>query len=398
MYRIKCQLCGKSEWTDFSEITFGLWHQVSHSLERQSNKYPLSRCNDCGHVQVSIEYTQSLFDQLYFHSAQEAVMWDEEHVISNVPYMDMLNFSSPLILPNVIVDFGCGDGKLLKVAREIYPTSTLIGIDFNNRCDNESFEYISFNLNKLTNLNNSYWTDGIDFAVASHILEHVLDPISFLTEIGKRLKKEGTLFVEVPDFSLEHPDTSIGMSNLVNLQHIHYFTLDSLALAAKTSGLKLIKYQQFSTGYIPRLQVLLKRNDSSSDELLLPKNSPDPSSVIVKYQSKCKSLRLNLAECLIKSVQEEGKCGLWGIGADFCALLNENPELDILISQKKLVLFDYNLKEYFYKNNIIQCSSEIEKFPYSVYMCPLLAETRLKMREVSSKLNNVKDTFLSRND
>lgn len=92
MYRIKCQLCGKLEWTDFSEITFSLWHDISHNLERQSKNYPLSRCNYCGHIKC----TQYLFDQLYFHSTQEAVMRDEKHVMSNVLYNDMLNFSPSL--------------------------------------------------------------------------------------------------------------------------------------------------------------------------------------------------------------------------------------------------------------------------------------------------------------
>lgn len=81
---------------------------------------------------------------------------------------------------------------MLKTEKEIYPTSTLITIDFNNCSKNQSIEYI-IKFKKLAILTNS----GIDLVTTSHVLEHILDPISFLTEIGKRLNKEGRLFVDI---------------------------------------------------------------------------------------------------------------------------------------------------------------------------------------------------------
>ena len=44
----------------------------------------------------------------------------------------------------------------------------------------------------------------VDLAVLSHVLEHVPDPLKFLTDTTRHLRKGGALFIEVPCLDYEH--------------------------------------------------------------------------------------------------------------------------------------------------------------------------------------------------
>jgi SAM-dependent methyltransferase len=391
-----CQLCNRQQWQTFSDISFGIWEESSTILFRQNSVYPLSKCKHCGHVQISSEYTPALFEKLYFHSTQEAVMWHETLVGDNSPYEEMIDFALNDSTPKTVVDFGCGEGKLLAAANKRLPDSTLVGIDFNDRFSEDNIHYLSFDLNNLAQLPNQHWPEGIDLAMASHVLEHVINPVNFLQHIKQQLSPNGAVFIEVPDFSQHHTVQSIGMSNLVNLQHIHYYTADSITFAAKRAGFKVVKISRITTGYIPRLQVLL-----TPDEIVQSHPSSslfDAANVIKHYQAQCRQLRANLADALRESISRDGKVGIWGVGADFYNLMTEHADINDLIKQGNIVLFDYALKDRILQQQPILCSSQIPSAKYTVFMSPQLAETRIKMRSLSQDWHDVVDPFYTGND
>lgn len=72
-----------------------------------------------------------------------------------------------------------------------------------------------------------------DLIILSHVLEHVLDPQSFIKELP--LKENGLLYIEVPDAAryLTHAQTSHGY---INFEHINHFTYGSLYLTLKECG------------------------------------------------------------------------------------------------------------------------------------------------------------------
>ena len=383
-----CRLCGAEQWENFSSVTFGVWKESDNELLRDSKQYPLGECQQCGHVQVTCEYTTELFSTLYFHSTQEAVMWHEELIGSDSPYQDMVEFTFSDKEPKLVVDFGCGEGKLLSVASSIYESSQLIGIDFNDRFVLKNADYVSHDLNNLADLPCSAWPNGIDLATASHVLEHVVEPVDFLSHINSHLNQDGTIFIEVPDFTHPHDSNLIGKSNLVNLQHIHYFTADSLTYAAQQAGLQVIKLQHVTTGYIPRLQGLFKRGTGqSSRQTNFAKF--DAINAVRYYQAVCRGRRQKFAQALLQQIEFNKVTGIWGLGADFYELLIESPELIQAIKAGTLVLFDYAHKGKQFLSQTILCSSDISKQTFKVFICPVLVETAIKMREVSQHWQNV---------
>jgi 5-bromo-4-chloroindolyl phosphate hydrolysis protein len=60
------------------------------------------------------------------------------------------------------------------------------------------------------------------------------------------------------------------------------------------------------------------------------------------------------------------------------------------IVDNQLVMFDQSLKGKTYSSRVILSSSEIPQQDYEVIICPQLAETSVKMSEVSKEWLNVR--------
>jgi 2-polyprenyl-3-methyl-5-hydroxy-6-metoxy-1,4-benzoquinol methylase len=341
------------------------------------------------------QYDPDLFKALYFHSTQEAVMWHESLIHSSAPYQQMIEFVAPFISEKAtIADFGCGHGALLDAAKvKLGEPGRLIGVDFNDRLSANGIDYISADLNNLDSLNDKSLFGQLDLAMASHVLEHLLDPVHFLRSIAEFLKAGGIVFIEVPDFSSPLTDEAVGFSNLVNLQHVHYFSLPLLQYAAHQAGYRVIKHQQILTGYIPRLQVLLQPGVS---ELAVPAEiDNNAAKAVLANMSGSTKKRRCLAELIIQTCAERGSAGLWGVGADTYLLMREQPQLAVLCQQGRLKLFDQQWVGHFLFDSEIQDSAEIAHFSGSVFVSPLLVETRYKMLCVAKRFGwQVRDPYM----
>jgi len=102
-------------------------------------------------------------------------------------------------------------------------------------------------------LNNSFplLEDSYDTVIARHIIEHCIDPVHFVLECRRILRKKGKLIIAVPD-----EDSVNGID--LNPEHIHVFTKDSLKNLGEVCGFKPIEYAQ---GYnVTGLLVVFERD------------------------------------------------------------------------------------------------------------------------------------------
>jgi hypothetical protein len=65
-----------------------------------------------------------------------------------------------------------------------------------------------------------------------HVLEHVPDPITVLTELATRLTRGGVIVIQVPDFSANYFD-------LVVADHLSHFTEESVTNLARVAGFEI---------------------------------------------------------------------------------------------------------------------------------------------------------------
>ncbi|WP_335923536.1 class I SAM-dependent methyltransferase [Shewanella chilikensis] len=380
-----CKVCGKSSWHIIETLLSGIWDRSQVVLRRKVIFFPIGRCKHCHHVQVTINYTKEIFEALYFSNQVEPNMWCDTPQGQKSPYEEMFDFIQPCIEDGAhIVDFGAGAGTTLKYidnyCKEYSPTLT--SVDFHNHVQSETIKHISGDLNELEIIRRKFDETPISLAISTHVLEHVIEPVNFLSEITKMMTDNGNIFIEVPDCSPDANMNNLEFTNLIHGQHIHYYSKESLAQIVKLAGLKIVKQQQLTTGNIPRLLLLLKKSNSNIQHSVIPIENNASKSVTKRFNDYS-----NYQESLFKKIQQALKkdktIGLWGIGGDFYLLTQKYPELIHWITSNKVTLYDYELAGHVFSNSKIICSSEIKQAKHPVILLPMYGPTREKMKELS---------------
>ena len=226
---------------------------------RLLDRHYLQACSECGTwlylprhkpaEQVSIHDDELYFDHPYFKLRRNANEGQRRRCRGIFARINMgIDCSS--LRGQRLLDIGCDTGVFLQIAAEEFGIVP-VGIDVSKRAVSSArecgIEAYRFTIEEAPeNLR--------DFAVitAIDLIEHVTDPISFLTEIRRRLRPGGVVYVETPNIRSAVYDAGRLLSlvsrgraaalldRLFPPQHIQYFTRTSLAQMAGISGLEVV--------------------------------------------------------------------------------------------------------------------------------------------------------------
>ena len=138
-----------------------------------------------------------------------------------------------------ILDFGCGAGGFLKIAKKI--AKDISGIEPEERI--QQFWKGKINIKgNLTDFNKKF-----DLITCFHVVEHLDDPISIIHNLKKYLKKNGVLIIEVPN----HDDALISTYKAKEFiesyywsQHLYVFNDRTLKKIIAKAGFKNICIEQ----------------------------------------------------------------------------------------------------------------------------------------------------------
>jgi SAM-dependent methyltransferase len=158
---------------------------------------------------------------------------------------------------STIVEIGCGTGEFL---------ATLCRIG-----DNEGYGfdpgYSAMLANSasggLTIIANEYSEEYADidpaFVICRHVLEHVADPVAFLTRLCTLLTshREVPVYFEVP--SMDYSLREAGIWDVI-YEHFSYFTSDSLATAFSSAGFSVINIQHCFGDQFIGIEAIARKN------------------------------------------------------------------------------------------------------------------------------------------
>lgn len=143
--------------------------------------------------------------------------------------------------PKKVLDIGCSNGVFL----DLYQNSETWGVE-----PSESGYKIKDLRHKITH---EYFEEAdlpknyFDLVIMNHTLEHVKNADLVLNKIRKILKKDGILFIDVPNAG------GLGSKILGNNwpyrlpdEHIYQFTKESLSKKIKDSGFKILHWESRS--------------------------------------------------------------------------------------------------------------------------------------------------------
>jgi 2-polyprenyl-3-methyl-5-hydroxy-6-metoxy-1,4-benzoquinol methylase len=380
-----CKVCGNTVWQNIDTLTSGIWDKQAKELKRQVLCFPIGQCQHCSHVQITTPYTDAIFSALYFSNTSEPDMWCDTPEGEKSPYEEMFAFFASYIKMGAhIVDFGAGGGATLKHIDSQFKESSikLSSVDFHDHIKSNAVEHITANLNQLETIQPHFAKYPINIAISTHVLEHIVEPVRYLTQISECLVEDGIIFIEVPDCSPDAFTDNLGVTNIIHGQHIHYYTKDSLKLVAEKAGLKIINQQQLQTGAIPRLLVLLKKVTTAK----ISNHS------VIKYSAELAveqrfSQYNSYLSALFSQIQQkltrQEKVGLWGIGGDFYLLIQLYPSILKAIENQQIMLYDYGLAGHTFARQEILSSTGLELVANTVYIVPIYAPTRERMTKLS---------------
>ncbi len=137
--------------------------------------------------------------------------------------------------PGSLCDFGCGNAALLAAVRERFPGMPLAGVDLSpglvaaNAARYPDMRFVAADLAREV--------PALPFApemgLSSEVIEHVEDPLSFLSNIRAALADQGTLFLSTQSGKIRPTEVHVG--------HVRHFTARELAALLRESGFSPIR-------------------------------------------------------------------------------------------------------------------------------------------------------------
>lgn len=227
----QCRLCGSSELQRF------FWMEVYAGSGQQ-----LRRCGHCAAVYLAPGFTEAGLANFYgaryrqlfpaevpWRSSARFFAWRGDHDIAR----ERLSLITPHLAQGArLFEMGSGFGAFLGQAAALRGDLHLSASepDRINRTALLDQARVHF-IDALADLGPA----RLDALVAFHVLEHLIDPRTFLAQAAAALSVNGQLWLEVPDLMSDW-NTRL----FVHPAHLSYFCADSLQRLAESAGLQVI--------------------------------------------------------------------------------------------------------------------------------------------------------------
>lgn len=188
---------------------------------------------------------------------------------------------------------------------------------------------------------------SFDLVILNHSLEHIMDVESTMLNIGRVLKEEGYLFIEVPDVA-GYADEEAAPFNFLTYEHVLHMSMNDMDNLAGIYGYEIIdsgKYYKKVSNYPSIYAVMRKGSERGVNYSELPEVS------MLRYLEKSKK---SLEKFLAPLRQSREELILWGIGASTAILIDsfQGCNVKALIDRnpcRQGLTFSINAKRYVVK-------------------------------------------------
>ncbi|MDA9897328.1 class I SAM-dependent methyltransferase [Alphaproteobacteria bacterium] len=236
-----CYICGSRNFKKISEIDkFGFY-------------YPTVLCKDCGNVQQEKYYSEKVlndFYQNYYRKIYDTYAPEElflsQKLGSSTPMggdgESIYRFVKSFCTPKNVLEIGCGAGGILSVFKD--KGCDVLGLDFDKNlldvAKNNGIETLSGSIENIPP------SRKFDLIILSHVLEHIVDPFSFLERVKFLLKVNAFIYIEVPSLNyVADGDCQYDLLRYWQNAHTIHFTEDTLTMLCKKVGLQNVKKTKF---------------------------------------------------------------------------------------------------------------------------------------------------------
>jgi hypothetical protein len=230
--RVSCVLCGSTDLKSYrTMVKFPIYMGVTE-LPINSDIFmdqEWATCENC----LCLQLTSLVpLDILYaVNHSVEAVgkIWQTHHE----------EFAKTIVreLPASICEIGGSHGYLARLIFQNLPKIKYLMIEPSPTLNDNRIEIV-----KGFFENNSDKVLGFDSIIHSHVLEHLYEPIKFMTELNEHMSEYSRIHMSIPNINALL--LKFG-SNALNFEHTYFLTLENLNFMASKTGFKIINVESY---------------------------------------------------------------------------------------------------------------------------------------------------------
>ena len=143
-----------------------------------------------------------------------------------------------------VLDVGCACGGNLMAIRSQNPTADLYGIEINPFTATVASCYGTVEAANVEKILRPSWHEKFDYIIAGDVIEHLRDPWSAVSNLGRLLKPDGELIISIPNvlfvgnvYSLLQGDWRYEDAGILDRTHLRFFTKHSIIELVEKAGL-----------------------------------------------------------------------------------------------------------------------------------------------------------------
>ncbi len=215
----------------------------------------LLKCNDCSfaftkEIPSSPTFFDNRYDNGWFNPEEEVKAFRKSIIVENV-LNTLLKYR-----PNkgLLLDVGSFAGKLLFFADK--KGFTPEGVEVNPKLAKYSKEKLGYEVWCCKMQNTTIPSNRYDCITIIDVLEHLVDPIEVLKTLHRVLKKDGILYIKVPNAPMQilkqNIANRIGLSKVGvfgGFGHINHFSVKSLNMVSHSLGFEVCEVQMAESEY-----------------------------------------------------------------------------------------------------------------------------------------------------
>lgn len=285
-------ICGSAEYKEFKRDNAVV---VDPKGELKPSDIGLVACSKCGLIrQKSLPYsTQDEYHKYYedYPPTQTDYIKKDYRHDRELAVKRCLDYEVGDFNRGIVLDVGSGSGAFVDECRNYAVEAFGCEISKYHYEQNEDYIY----RDDLLNIN--FPTDNFDLVTCHDVVEHVLNPIEFLSELFRITKQFGTCIIDLPNFFHLKSD-----HHWKSTEHIWFFTVNQFEKLLTRIGFEF----QSTRHPIPTKTVFrLIKPIQKRPKILLPPGIGDSFWSIVKMQSFLKSKGLSLPDCGIAAGRDK---------------------------------------------------------------------------------------------